>query len=216
MAVLTALRPLLTACAKPWHLQARSPADLARSSNAGTDVRRARSACRLPASWGCGASCDAERYGRVIWDTCWTIDRVLNRGPGRFASCRSARLGRCRSDAVEKDTSEWRSWLTQSFDAIPLANCPTRFVRPTSGPSTSSTSPSRALRRQHARGRCGLDGQRVLVEQCGELLRRRSLAAPTTYRRNAARTAAAVELKYSGGSMKPHSLNGRPLVRARR
>ena len=36
------------------------------------------------------------------------------------------------------------------------------------------------------------------------------------YRRNAARTAAAVELKYSGGSMKPHSLNAEPLVRARR
>ena len=45
---------------------------------------------------------------------------------------------------------------------------------------------------------------------------RRSLAAPTTYRRNAARVAAAVELKYSGGSMKPHSWNVRPLVRARR
>jgi hypothetical protein len=45
---------------------------------------------------------------------------------------------------------------------------------------------------------------------------RRSLAAPTTYRRKAARTAAAVELKYSGGSMKPHSLNAEPLVRARR
>ena len=45
---------------------------------------------------------------------------------------------------------------------------------------------------------------------------RRSPAAPTTYRRNAARTAAAVELKYSGGSMKPHSLNVEPLVRARR
>ena len=58
--------------------------DLARSSNASTDVRRARSACRLPAPWGCGASCDAERYGRMISDTCWTIDRVLNRGSGRL------------------------------------------------------------------------------------------------------------------------------------
>ena len=38
----------------------------------------------------------------------------------------------------------------------------------------------------------------------------------TTYPRNAARTAAAVELKYSGGSMKPHSLNAEPLVTARR
>jgi hypothetical protein len=37
-----------------------------------------------------------------------------------------------------------------------------------------------------------------------------------TYRRNAARAAAAVELKYSGGSMKPHSLNTEPLVTARR
>jgi hypothetical protein len=46
--------------------------------------------------------------------------------------------------------------------------------------------------------------------------RGRSLAAPSAYRRNAARTAAAVELKYSGGSMKPHSLNAAPLVRARR
>ena len=45
---------------------------------------------------------------------------------------------------------------------------------------------------------------------------RRFVSAPTTYRRNAARVAAAVELKYSGGSMKPHSLNVRPLVRARR
>jgi hypothetical protein len=45
---------------------------------------------------------------------------------------------------------------------------------------------------------------------------RRSAAAPTAYRPNAARTAAAVELKYPGGSMKPHSLNTRPLVRARR
>jgi len=34
--------------------------------------------------------------------------------------------------------------------------------------------------------------------------------------RQAFRTAAAVELKYSGGSMKPHSLNVEPLVRARR
>src|SRR5580658_5852732 len=46
--------------------------------------------------------------------------------------------------------------------------------------------------------------------------RRRSVAASATYRRNAARVAAAVELKYSGGSMKPHSLNAEPLVRARR
>ena len=44
---------------------------------------------------------------------------------------------------------------------------------------------------------------------------RRSLAAPVAYRPNASRTAAAVELKYSGGSMKPHSLNAQPLVRAR-
>ncbi len=43
--------------------------------------------------------------------------------------------------------------------------------------------------------------------------------APVTtiaYRRNAARVAAAVELKYWGGSMKPHSLNAEPLVTARR
>ena len=45
---------------------------------------------------------------------------------------------------------------------------------------------------------------------------RRCLAAPTAYRRNAARTAAAAELKYTGGSMKPHSLKAEPLVRARR
>ena len=31
-----------------------------------------------------------------------------------------------------------------------------------------------------------------------------------TYLRNAARVAAAVELKYSGGLMKPHSLNAEP------
>ena len=45
---------------------------------------------------------------------------------------------------------------------------------------------------------------------------RRSVAAPATYLRNAARVAAAVELKYPGGSMKPHSWNVEPLVRARR
>ena len=39
---------------------------------------------------------------------------------------------------------------------------------------------------------------------------------PPAYRRNAARTAAAVELKYPGGSMKPHSLNATPPARARR
>jgi hypothetical protein len=39
---------------------------------------------------------------------------------------------------------------------------------------------------------------------------------PAAYRRNAVRTAAAVDLKYSGGSMKPHSLNAEPLVTARR
>jgi hypothetical protein len=44
----------------------------------------------------------------------------------------------------------------------------------------------------------------------------RASREPTTYRPNAARTAAAVELKYSGGSMKPHSLNLEPLARARR
>src|ERR1035437_5898261 len=38
-------------------------------------------------------SMPSERYGRVIWDTCWTTDRVLNRGSGRFASCGSAREG---------------------------------------------------------------------------------------------------------------------------
>jgi|HubBroStandDraft_5_1064220.scaffolds.fasta_scaffold11546_5 hypothetical protein len=38
----------------------------------------------------------------------------------------------------------------------------------------------------------------------------------TPYRPNAARVAAAVALKYPGGSMKPHSLNAEPLVRARR
>jgi hypothetical protein len=38
----------------------------------------------------------------------------------------------------------------------------------------------------------------------------------TRYRRNAAWVAAAVELKYPGGSMKPRSLNAEPLVRARR
>jgi hypothetical protein len=115
------------------------------------------------------------------------------------------------------------------------ANCPTRFVRAASGPSTSSTSASRALRRRHVRGRCGLDGPRVLVEQRGELVRREDPVAlgheltdllpvrvvgeqhhDATYRRNAARTAAAVEPKYSGGSMKPHSWNAEPLVRARR
>jgi hypothetical protein len=37
-----------------------------------------------------------------------------------------------------------------------------------------------------------------------------------TYRRNAARVAAAVELKYSGGWMKPHSRNLTPSVTARR
>ena len=41
-------------------------------------------------------------------------------------------------------------------------------------------------------------------------------ARTATYRRNAARTAAAVELKYSGGSMKPHSLNAEPLATDRR
>ena len=41
-------------------------------------------------------------------------------------------------------------------------------------------------------------------------------ARTTTYRRNAARVAAAVELKYSRGRMKPHSLNAEPLVMARR
>jgi hypothetical protein len=41
-------------------------------------------------------------------------------------------------------------------------------------------------------------------------------ARTTTYRQNAARVAAAVELKYSDGSMKPHSLKFWPLVRARR
>ncbi len=44
--------------------------------------------------------------------------------------------------------------------------------------------------------------------------RRRSVAAPAAYRRNAARVAAAVELKYPGGSAKPRSWNARPLVRA--
>ena len=39
---------------------------------------------------------------------------------------------------------------------------------------------------------------------------------PASYRRNAAATAAAVALKYSGGSMKPHSLKAEPLVMARR
>lgn len=40
--------------------------------------------------------------------------------------------------------------------------------------------------------------------------------APAAYRRNAALTAAAVALKYPGGSMKPHSLNGEPALTARR
>jgi hypothetical protein len=47
----------------------------------------------LTAPRGCGARGDADRYGRVIWDTCWTTDRVLNCGSGRFASCGSAREG---------------------------------------------------------------------------------------------------------------------------
>ena len=52
---------------------------------------------------------------------------------------------------------------------------------------------------------------------CRPLTRRAQRSRePTTYRRNAARTASAVELKYPGGSMKPHSLKAEPLVRARR
>ena len=46
--------------------------------------------------------------------------------------------------------------------------------------------------------------------------RRAALGLTPAYRRNAARTAAAVELKYSGGSMKPHSLNLEPLATDRR
>ncbi len=42
------------------------------------------------------------------------------------------------------------------------------------------------------------------------------LVSPTTYRRNAARVAAAVSLKYSGGRMKPHSRNFTPSLTARR
>jgi len=44
----------------------------------------------------------------------------------------------------------------------------------------------------------------------------RSFVPPTTYRRNAARVAAAVELKYSGGRTNPHSRNFTPSVTARR
>ena len=46
--------------------------------------------------------------------------------------------------------------------------------------------------------------------------RQESRPGRATYRRNAARVAAAVDLKYSAGLMKPHSLNAEPLVRARR
>ena len=45
---------------------------------------------------------------------------------------------------------------------------------------------------------------------------RRSYVSPTIYRRNAAWVAAAVELKYSGGWMKPHSRKLTPSVTARR
>jgi hypothetical protein len=40
MAVLTALRQLLAACAKPWHPQARSPADMRGQWSGGTDWLR--------------------------------------------------------------------------------------------------------------------------------------------------------------------------------
>ena len=46
--------------------------------------------------------------------------------------------------------------------------------------------------------------------------RSRSLLPTMTYRRNAARVAAAVSLKYSGGRMKPHSRNFTPSLTARR
>jgi len=59
-----------------------------------------------------------------------------------------------------------------------------------------------------------LEGARIKVWASRRLLH--LTARTTTYRRNAARVAAAVELKYSAGLMKPHSLNAEPLVRARR
>jgi hypothetical protein len=44
---------------------------------------------------------------------------------------------------------------------------------------------------------------------------RRPRTAPTAYRRSAAQTSAAVALKYSGGSIKRHSLNTTRFVSAR-
>jgi len=79
-----------------------------------------------------------------------------------------------------------------------------------------------AAREQAAQGRrvikAAASGWRVFARALRALMTNhgRCFVPPTAYRRNAARVAAAVELKYSGGWMKPHSQNLAPSVTARR
>src|ERR1017187_6551563 len=129
-------------------------------------------------------SMPSERYGRVIWDTCWTTDRVLNRGSGRFASCGSAREG-LESPRRSKDArdvvvvTQLRRTLRNGGAGWP--NPVTRSARRIARRGLCGPPAGPQHRRRRPLGLCaagmpavtaGLDGQRVLVEQCGELLRR--------------------------------------------